>query len=716
MKKRLLSLLLLAACYISAIAVPVMPGQRRLLTLADGTTISVLPVGDEYFHCWRADDGRLFTAEGTQLTVEQCNAMAINSRLEWNQGMQLSTQQLAKNGKKRIALGSDHGPFEGMKKCLCILMEFPDKKFQENHDVRFYEDYLNVEKPNLDLGGGFKQEGSVRDYFKEQSSERFVLNFDIVGPYTTKNFAKYYAGATPKSSEIFTEGLRAAHDDGVDFTQYDWDGDGISEPVFVLYCGMGQADNVNNQELIWPHKGYINPVVYDGVAFVDYACGNELMSSGYHQGIGTMCHEYSHCLGFPDMYDLNDNWRGNYGTCFWDVMDKGCNAGDFDGERAMCNRPCSYNAYERWEAGWLTPIELNEECEVTGMKGISEGGDAYVIYNDANHNEYILLENRTKVGSDAAVFGEGLVAYHVDYDRSVWRSNYVNTVVTYGQVKNDHPRMYVMPADGSSTSASPTTGYIARADIAADVYPYASNNALTDFTSPSTTLYRQNRDKTNLLHKPVYGITRSPADGSISFKFKNNTKQIQPAGVKFYESFNMCTGVGGNDGTFLRTGTMKGVTDNGGWTMANLNQGDRCARLGTAASKGRAVLPDMDFEAGVDYELQFRAVPGSNSGTTLTLSFSGDAHADQTTFVMTPDQWTDFSTHFTATGKNTITLITDKAFYFLDEVKILDNKGDGISPLRRTSADQPIYNLAGQRLQTPARGLMIVGGKKVIMK
>ena len=49
---------------------------------------------------------------------------------------------------------------------------------------------------------------------------------------------------------------------------------------------------------------YGRSVKLDGVTVDTYACGSELMgiSGKTLDGIGTMCHEYSHCLGLPDFY------------------------------------------------------------------------------------------------------------------------------------------------------------------------------------------------------------------------------------------------------------------------------------------------------------------------------------------------------------------------------------------------------------------------------
>ena len=69
----------------------------------------------------------------------------------------------------------------------------------------------------------------------------------------------------------------------------------------------------------------------------------------------------------------------------WDILSSGSYNGD-------TFRPAGYTSYEKWIAGWLDPIELNEEDEsIRGMKALADGGDAYIIYNNGNLNEFYMV-------------------------------------------------------------------------------------------------------------------------------------------------------------------------------------------------------------------------------------------------------------------------------------------------------------------------------------
>ena len=64
----------------------------------------------------------------------------------------------------------------------------------------------------------------------------------------------------------------------------------------------------------------------DGVTIDSYACSCELGENKVIDGIGTICHEFSHCFGLPDTYDKGTSFGQTelkYGTYEWDLMNNG---------------------------------------------------------------------------------------------------------------------------------------------------------------------------------------------------------------------------------------------------------------------------------------------------------------------------------------------------------------------------------------------------------
>ena len=154
--------------------------------------------------------------------------------------------------------------------------------------------------------------GSVRDYFRAQSYGQFAPEFDVVGPLTAANDMAYYGRHSGNNNdshvpELVWEACLQA-DPLVNFADYDWNGDGEADLVYMVYAGYSEAQGAA-PETIWPQKWYLTmyqSLQLDGVTIDGYACSSELRGTSGSEldGIGTACHEFSHCLGLPDTYDM----------------------------------------------------------------------------------------------------------------------------------------------------------------------------------------------------------------------------------------------------------------------------------------------------------------------------------------------------------------------------------------------------------------------------
>ena len=414
--------------------------------------------------------------------------------------------------------------FTGTKRGLVILAEFQDTKFKRGHDREKYDCILN--EPGYTTNEGFR--GSVADYFRDQSGGLFDLQFDVVGPYTAANKYSYYGkndedGNDERAHELIAEMCRAADAD-VNYANYDWDGDGEAEEVFVVYAGKGEAD-ATNTSLIYPHmwtlyNAGIGSLTLDNTTIDIYACANEIDGSGKINGIGTFCHEFSHCMGFPDFYDIT--YSGEFGMGDFDLMAGGCYGGDGFS-------PVGYTAYEKMVCGWTKPIVLDDDdVTVDSLLPISQGGDTYIIYNDANHNEYYLIENRQKTGWDYDYPAKGLMITHVDYDEEVWYNNIPNSILTYKEALewdltagNDHQRMTLFHADNNDDKKywSEYGGYHTKTTVTTDLYPYRQNDSLTTTSKPAAALFNKNADGSKLMRGAILDI-RQNSDKTMSFRYR----------------------------------------------------------------------------------------------------------------------------------------------------------------------------------------------------
>lgn len=779
MKKITLILSLLIAT-LAVNAIPAKRGVWKTIKLADGTEVRAQLVGDEHFHFWKAVNGEAYVLGQNKLVYEKANVGQLQAKAD------LRRQRVAQSRHARLAklknmLGQTgrrkvNERFHGTKKGLVILVNFTDTKFKPAHNQALYNRICNEE--NFSSSDGFK--GSVRDYFKAQSLGVFDLQFDVVGPVPLANgYAYYGANNDAKANEMIIEACKGA-DAQVNFADYDWDGDGEVDQVFVLYAGKGQADNSSDEDLIWPHEyeltGYgtedapAEALTLDGVKINTYACANEITALGTIDGIGTFCHEFSHCLGYPDMYDTN--YQGNYGMGEFDLMDSGA----YNGDGFV---PAGYTSWERMIAGWLDPIELNSQDQaVTGMKAINEGGEAYIMYNQANKNEYFLLENRQKKGFDAELPDEGLLIMHVDYDAEKFAYNVVNTFTSYEDLwneawdyyvkfynvgsmtedevyqacdeyadenfpifGNDHQRMTIVHADNDDDKAyyDPEIYDYIKQTIDTDLYPITGNNAFDNNTTPAARLYNANSDGRNYLNHGVENITQN-ADGTISFNFKaKSVKELPEVGtVLLHETFDKCAGTGGNDGKWSGSiASAKFNPDLDGWEIhhttdwENFSDGNgyganKCARFGTSKMSPVVLSPLFKFEGKAT--VAFKIAPWGSDEKGLEVYLENN---DTQAYValteegeeMTEGQWKEYSFEIEGDGSDYyISFYPDKRI-FLDEVNVVYTEQPQPTGIKQVNVekqvkDNRIYTIDGRYMGTNMnslqRGIYIVNGKKIV--
>lgn len=506
------------------------PAKRIRITTkqSDGTELIVSQRGDEHFHYFVTEDelplvktsnGDFYHAIVKDGNITASAIMAHNSSQRTEQErvfiaqrddisakisnihstkVKLRNEERACNIVKTRAGGEYR--YEGEKRGLVILVNFQDNAFTIPSPKRHYERMLNEK--------GYSENGChdcVAQYFNEQSKGMFKLTFDVAGPYTLSRNMAYYGGNNSSGSDknpqaMIMEACKLASAD-VDYSAYDWFNDGYVDMVFVVYAGYGEAQG-GAADTVWPHQwelGMSQPT-YNEKKINIYACSNELAEgSGYiPDGIGTFCHEFSHCLGLPDFYDTDGK---AFGMAKWSLMDYGTYLGEHT--RGEC--PCNYTTYERWSCGWSTPTELTTAATIDGMNSLDNGNDGYIIFNDAYNDEFFVLDNRQKQGWDSYLPGHGLLITHVDYNKDAWFYNIVNTNIS-------HQRCTVVHADNSTNS------------LAGDTYPGKTGNTeFTDTSTPAAHLFNENTDGRKYLGKPITDISESQ-DGLISFKFMGGTE------------------------------------------------------------------------------------------------------------------------------------------------------------------------------------------------
>ena len=705
MKKKLLFLMSMLMVGTAIHAVPAKRGIWKTFTLKTGQTVQVQLCGDEFLHFWEDKDGNRYSYD-TSDGLKPANMAQLRTRA------QVMRQQACPDNiiKKSLLTGANGSTsltrassYMGKKRCLILLAQFSDKKFTMNDPKAFYNRVAN--EPGFSEGN-FK--GSVADYFKAQSNGKFEMNFDVMGPYTLGEqafYGKNEGGQQDVNVQAMISGcLGKTAAEGIDFSPYDWDGDGQMEMVFVVYAGRGEATG-GGDDTIWPHKGRMtNPVKCGNKTLINYACSNELSTSNEVDGIGTICHEFSHCFGYPDAYDTN--YTGLYGMGTWDLMCQG----NYNGNGFT---PAGYTAYEKYAAGWITPIELKENTSVSGMKPLAEGGDAYIFKNPNNSDEYYLIENRQKKGWDAELAGSGIIINHIDYDLKAWNYNIPNSMMAG---VNDHERITLIPADNIKSDKNEEN----------DPWPYGNKNRLANNTTPACTSYNLNTDGTKLMNIILSDMAIA-ADGTASFTFQNLNKTASEENYIFQETFDKCLGTGGNDDKGFYTSGNANLfasgpfsPDKNGWTsnVQTYKGGSQCARVGKRDAKNITFTsPEMKINGEVT--LTFKAAPYSLSSKTMTVTVNNGT-VETATFKLEPNKWNECSTKITANGRVKITFASDA--FFIDEVCVAEGSTSGISNIVLSDKQvKAYYNVLGEKSNVPFEGLNIVTftdgtAKKVYVK
>ena len=324
--------------------------------------------------------------------------------------------------------------FLGEYRSLVILVAFPNLPFSSEDSQRLWNDIICREGY-----ADHKAPGSVVDYFHDQSYGQFSMRFDVVGPVEVSQPYEYYGKDKSwgvgdyfdqNDGELVEEACRAVAD-SVSFADYDWNGDGVVEMVYILYAGYGETDYwQKDTDVIWPHMGmlsvywsdsYPDALEIQGLTIDTYACSNELASNGKLAGHGTICHEFSHCLGLPDLYDTR---FGNTVLGHYDLMDSGSY-----NDNGWC--PTGYSSYERYACGWLTPEPVDDPHAIDSLAPLHLAPDVRIYRQHADDNPYYLIEYRANESWDRSLPSHGLMAWYIDYDEKAWRENLVNVGTKY---------------------------------------------------------------------------------------------------------------------------------------------------------------------------------------------------------------------------------------------------------------------------------------------
>jgi len=361
--------------------------------------------------------------------------------------------------KRSHGIAGELAPVVGTRKALVLLVDFSDNVATQNQ--QHYADML--------FSSGTYTTGSLKDFYWEASDHKLTVDGNVSGqggatngwyrapkPYSYYTNNDFGFGSYPQNAQKLVEDLVDLANPFVNFANYDNDGDGIVDALFIVHAGQG-AEVTGNKNHIWSHQWAITPKTVDGVKVQTYSMEPE------DGRIGVFCHELGHVFGLPDLYDTD---YSSAGTGRWDLMAGGSwNNGGLT--------PAHPTAYCKLKLGWVEPVIIfNSQQDVTVKPYATNDGQIYKLPIKAiNSKEYFLLSNRHKTGFDSYLPGEGLIIEHIDENKTS------NTDET-------HYLDNIEQCDGKfDLNKNVNSG------DANDPFPCSANSSFTESTTPSSKAY-----------------------------------------------------------------------------------------------------------------------------------------------------------------------------------------------------------------------------------
>ena len=311
-------------------------------------------------------------------------------------------------------------PGEGGHRVVVIFARFADEEDRPLPDW-------------ADLIFDAERAGSFSHFFDAMSFGRWRVRGEVA--------ARRYASLGPASDYLADEPTKSGQygrfcleileqaDREIDFAQFDDDGpdglpgsgddDGYVDAVFVNLlsspqnflrgnatgvAGLGlERDFVTGDRDATGRRVRIAPRM-----------GTVQRARDFVEAVGSMCHEYGHVLGLPDLYNTSylvqkgagpeedSAGIGGWGLMGWGAM--GWN-GD-DGPNSLC-------AWSRMQLGWGKVVEIAREREEMRLPEVGREGEIYRI--PLGPDESFLLEHRRRTSSyyDRHLPGEGLLIWHI---------------------------------------------------------------------------------------------------------------------------------------------------------------------------------------------------------------------------------------------------------------------------------------------------------------
>ena len=541
--KSFLDVAVLILALFTSMVIMAVPASKKPITKkqSNGKTLTFVLYGDEHLHYAKTLDGYtlllnnsiggdyVYATADAQGNLVPSNVIAANADqrtaddkkflagLQSDLRYSLSQINAIQPKGTKVKAANNHFPTEGKDSLLVILVEFADLDFT----------YTREDFENLTSQKNYGGVGSFKDYYYDQSGGKLDLGVRVVGPYKLTDDMAYYGAdgrvfvgysfvsqRDKNVSIMVREAIEFASQD-VDFSHFDNNGDGTADGVFIYYAGTPQSTTGNTDE-IWPHQSNTRISTYNGAAVARYACSSEIeFTGGSMAGIGTMCHEFGHMLGLPDMYDTDYESSGGQSqhNGSYDLMANG----NYNDENRT---PPNLSILEKAMLGWAEADTLSSVQENLTVKIINGNNDkGYYIKGstdgNGNNEEFFMIESRSKANKwDAFLPSDGMLIYHGLHSKiNAWINNGTNSI----NINPANRGWYIVSSDGMSEHT------------ATEYAPFNENN-YTSFTPVSKAKPMLN-DSTVLDSIWVTNIHWA-SDTTMAFDYNSDKTFVESFGIE----------------------------------------------------------------------------------------------------------------------------------------------------------------------------------------
>ena len=304
-------------------------------------------------------------------------------------------------------------PTHGEGKIAVFLIEFPDYKNDDPGATREHIDklYFSGEENST---WGYK---SVAQFYKEQSYGKLNLSGQVFDWYTAKHERSYYDN---RKAELIMEAAEHYRAQGVDFSDFDGDGDGTIDAISFHFAGPDSAER---------HSAWYAGVCHssDSQGQIDGLNFKNIVQVSADQKIHTISHELMHTLGMPDLY----------GEVYFSLNPT---------HDLMSANENTVSPYIKMLLGWVDNVKVvTEDTNDIRLDVYNESSDQVVLVTDAYNgifDEFYLVAYRYLHGYYTAV------VWHIDARLNEDGTCFVNQNLYYDprpDKKTGHNDGYISP-------------------------------------------------------------------------------------------------------------------------------------------------------------------------------------------------------------------------------------------------------------------------------